>query len=70
MRHIAQLSRSRLLRAVSPLETKTTTIINVIDRLLLMQRQSAWKVPFPIEGTEDTDTGGTGDTGGGGTIGM
>ena len=38
-------------------QLKYDMIIDMMDRLLLMQRQLAWKVPFPLDNT--TDTGGT-----------
>lgn len=72
MRHCKKLSRVRLIAATSPLEMKYTSKLDIMNRLVLAQRQSAWKTPFPIDydpgdpsdgGTDTgTDTGGTGTT--------
>jgi hypothetical protein len=49
--------------ALSPLEMKYTSKLDIVNRLVLAQRQSAWKTPFPIDydpGTPDGDGTGTG----------
>lgn len=45
--------------------------LDIVDTLLLAQRQTQWKAFFPSGGAEGTpaDTGGTGTTGGFGGIG-
>jgi len=49
MRHCNNISRARLSLAVSPLEMKYTSKLEIMNRLLLVQRQAAWKTPFPID---------------------
>lgn len=63
MRHCKHISRARLSLAVSPLEMKYTSKLEIMNRLVLAQRQAAWKTPFPIDyepgspSDSGTDTG-------------
>ncbi len=69
MRHCRNVTKSRLiLLAESPLTIKYEAKLEIVDRLVLAQRQAAWKTPFPI-GYEpgEPSGGGTGTTGGTGT---
>lgn len=57
MKHVALISKSSVVLASTSLEVKLDGIISIIDRLLLAQRQAAWKVPFPPDNNnDDTDT--------------
>ncbi len=58
MKHVKPISNTPLL-AVSPLQTKLLAITDIIDQLLLAQRQAAWKAWFPPGGTNNTTTGNT-----------
>ena len=51
--------------AQSNFQTKLVGMIEIVDTLLLAQRQSAWKAFFPIDGATGESSGGTGDVGGG-----
>ena len=65
MRHCRKVTKSRLILAVSPLEMKYTSKLEIVNRLVLAQRQSAWKTPFPID--YEPGTPGDGGTDGGTT---
>ena len=54
--------------AQSNFQTKLVGMIEIIDTLLLAQRQSAWKAFFPIDGATG-ESGGTGTDGAGGGFG-
>lgn len=55
MRHVTLISvRRQPMLATLPLEVKLNGIIDIMDRLLLAQRQSAWKTPWPID-SNNTD---------------
>ena len=56
MKHLSSVSRrpAHAVTAVSPLEIKLEAILEITDRMLLAQRQAAWKVPFPIGGSTGT----------------
>jgi len=62
MRHCRKVTKSRLMLATSPLEMKYTSKLEIVNRLVLVQRQSAWKVPFPIDYDPGTPSGGGTDT--------
>ena len=56
MKHVHLLSRPRVMAAQTPLGIKLDASLSIIDRLLLAQRQAAWKVPFPpTDETEPTE---------------
>ena len=56
MKHVHLLSRPRVMAAQTPLGIKLGAAVEIIDRLLLAQRQAAWKVPFPpTDETEPTE---------------
>lgn len=62
MKHCKNLSKVRIAPAQSPMEMKFNSKIEIIDRLLMAQRQAAWKTPFPIGYEPGTPTDpGTGD---------
>jgi len=61
MTHLRTLSKTPVV-AQTTLAVKLNATLDVVDRLLLAQAQSAWKVPFPLEGGEETDTTTTTDT--------
>jgi len=61
MRHCKKVSRARVMLATSPLEMKYSSKLDIMNRLVLAQRQSAWKTPFPIGYDPGTPTGGTDD---------
>ncbi|HUW62265.1 MAG TPA: hypothetical protein VMZ06_14775 [Candidatus Bathyarchaeia archaeon] len=61
MRHCGKVTKSRLMPATSPLEMKYTSKLDMVNRLVLADRQSAWKVPFPIGYDPGTPTDGTDD---------
>ena len=63
MKHLRPISKTCPAVAASSLEIKLTSKIEIIDRLLLAQRQAAWKVPYPTGGGITTDTTGTTTTG-------
>jgi hypothetical protein len=55
--------------ATSPMEMKYSSKLEIMNRLVLAQRQAAWKVPFPIDYDPGTpDGGGTGTGTGTGTV--
>jgi len=56
MKHIMAMTKAPASAVTSPLVVKVNGALDIIDRLLLAQRQAQWKVPFPNGGT-DTDTG-------------
>jgi len=63
MKHCKKVTKSRLMLATSPLEMKYTSKLDIVNRLVLAQRQSAWKTPFPIDYEPGTPTdGGTDGT--------
>lgn len=64
MRHCKRLSRARMMTAVSPLEMKYTSKLEIMNRLVLAQRQAAWKTPFPIDYDPGSPSGGGTDDGG------
>lgn len=63
MQHIRGISQTAPAAAATSLEIKLNATIEIVDRLLLAQRQAAWKTPFPTGGAEgtSTDTGVTPD---------
>ena len=68
MRHCKKVTKARLMLAVSPLEMKYTSKLDIVNRFVLVQRQAAWKTPFPIDyDPGDPGGGGTDTTGGTGT---
>ena len=56
MKHLEVMTKQTPAPATSSLDVKLTGLMSAIDRLLLAQRQSAWKVPFPIDNEPDTTT--------------
>ncbi len=59
MKHLGTVSRTSPQLAALPLEVKLNGALDIIDRLLLAQRQAPWKTPFPIDNNADdsnTDT--------------
>jgi hypothetical protein len=61
MRHLATVSRKPayavdLVPGGTSLEIKMNGILDIMDRVLLAQRQAAWKTPFPIGGITTTTT--------------
>ena len=58
MKHFRAVSKGPALAAttVSSLQIKLDGAIQIIDRLLLAQRQAPWKTPFPVGGLEETTT--------------
>ena len=65
MKHLMALSKvpGRAATGTSAIEVKLDGIMQILDRLVLAQRQAAWKAPFPIGGATGTTTTTTG-TGG------
>jgi len=53
MNHVHLLSKPRVLLAQTSLGLKLDAAVEIMDRLLLAQRQAGWKTPFPL--TDDTD---------------
>ena len=66
MKHLIALSKvpGRAATGTSVTEVKLNGIIQILDRLVLAQRQAAWKAPFPVGGVDTTTT----TTGTGGTL--
>lgn len=56
MKHVTLVSKSSVFLASTSMQVKLDGMISIIDRLLLAQRQAAWKVPFPIDNNTDTNT--------------
>jgi hypothetical protein len=65
MKHLTSLSKvpGRAATIMSTTEVKLDGVIQILDRLVLAQRQAAWKAPFPVGGATGTTTTTTG-TGG------
>lgn len=61
MKHIEAMSKTPSV-AQTTITLKLNATIDIVDRLLLAQRQVQWKVPFPIDGETDTTTTTTVDT--------
>jgi len=53
MKHVKCVTMTPLV-STSTIGVKTDMILSIIDRLLLVQRQSPWKTVF-IPGTDDSD---------------
>lgn len=63
MRHVKPVTKLPSV-AANTITIKLQGLTDIIDRLLLAQRQFAWKAPFPPDGTgTDTGTDTGGDTG-------
>ncbi len=60
MKHLSKVSRvpgvATTTTALSTLGIKLNGIIEILDRVSLAQRQSAWKTPFPVGGSTSTTT--------------
>ncbi|NIA16422.1 MAG: hypothetical protein GWP08_20370 [Nitrospiraceae bacterium] len=56
MKHLDAITKQSPVAATTSLNIKLTGVMSIIDRLLLAQRQSAWKVPFPTGNEPDTST--------------
>lgn len=66
MRHVKPITQVPSV-AANTIQIKLQGMTDIIDRLLLAQRQFAWKAPFPPGGAEgEPGGGGTPDPGGGG----
>ncbi len=63
MKHVKPVSNTPGLAALSPLQVKLQGITDILDQLLLAQRQVAWKAWFPPGGSNNTTTGNTTTTG-------
>lgn len=63
MRHVKPVSKLPSVAANS-ITIKLQGLTDIIDRLLLAQRQWAWKTPFPPGGVDDGGTDGGTDGGG------
>jgi len=66
MKHLIALSRvpGRAATTTSTTEVKFDAIIQILDRLVMAQRQAAWKAPFPVGGVDTTTTTTGTNTGG------
>ena len=67
MEHLTAISKvpGRAATGTSVTEVKLNGIIQILDRLVMAQRQAAWKAPFPIGGATGTTTTTTGTNTGG-----
>lgn len=66
MRHVKPVTQLPSV-AANTITIKLQGMTDIIDRLLLAQRQFAWKTPFPPGGSDGdggVDTGGDDDGGG------
>lgn len=61
MKHLMKMSKTPAVAYTPPMTIKLQGVLDVVDRLLLAQRQAAWKVPFPID-WDGGDGGGTDTT--------
>ena len=65
MKHLKAVSQvpGLAVTTLTPLGIKLNGVLEIMDRLLLAQRQAPWKTPFPVGGstatTSTTSTTGT-----------
>jgi hypothetical protein len=59
MKHLVKMSKVPTVAYTPPTVIKLQGVLDVVDRLLLAQRQAPWKAAFPI----DWDSGDSGDSG-------
>ena len=59
MKHVELLTRTPEL-AQTMYQVKLDASVQIVDRLLLAQRQAAWKTPFPLDFEGDGGDGGDG----------
>jgi len=63
MKHVGFVSKKTPVLATSPLQIKLNGTIDIIDRLLLAQRQAQWKVPNGGGDGGGNNSGGNSDSG-------